>query len=384
MADEKISELTDAVSLHATDELVVARSGDNYRLSGTELSAGFDAAGAAAAAQAASQPLDADLTAIAALDSSTSGAIASDGAGWVKKTYAQFKTALGLSTADVPDSTDKRYVTDAELVVIGNTSGTNTGDQTSVSGNAGTATKLATARNINGVSFDGTADITNIAEATHAATSKTTPLDADELALVDTAASNVLKKLTGTNLKAYLKTYFDTLYQATGSVSSVFGRTGAVVAATNDYTAAQVTDAADKSSASAQNFTGGLQSAVTIRSIAPTLPIGYGVGAGGTASVTQANAFSPGVTINRNSGQITVTSLSLANSANMTVKLTNSSAGTTDILIVNIEGADAGTCLTSGSVFAAGTCYILVRNVSGSTVSSDMVLTWALIHAVTT
>lgn len=41
-----------------------------------------------------------------------------------------------------------------------NLSGTNTGDQTSVSGNAGTATALQTARNINGVSFNGTADIT--------------------------------------------------------------------------------------------------------------------------------------------------------------------------------------------------------------------------------
>ncbi len=39
-------------------------------------------------------------------------------------------------------------------------SGTNTGDQTTVSGNAGTATALQTARNIGGVSFDGTADIT--------------------------------------------------------------------------------------------------------------------------------------------------------------------------------------------------------------------------------
>ena len=38
-------------------------------------------------------------------------------------------------------------------------SGTNTGDQTSVSGNAGTATALATARTLGGVSFDGTANI---------------------------------------------------------------------------------------------------------------------------------------------------------------------------------------------------------------------------------
>lgn len=34
-----------------------------------------------------------------------------------------------LTTADVTDSTDKRYVTDAQLVVISNTSGVNTGDQ---------------------------------------------------------------------------------------------------------------------------------------------------------------------------------------------------------------------------------------------------------------
>lgn len=47
------------------------------------------------------QASDADLTAIAALDSSTAGAIASDGAGWIKKTYAQLKTALGLVKADV-------------------------------------------------------------------------------------------------------------------------------------------------------------------------------------------------------------------------------------------------------------------------------------------
>jgi hypothetical protein len=43
------------------------------------------------------------------------------------------------TTADITDSTNKRYVTDAQLVVIGNTSGTNTGDQT-LSGLGGVAT----------------------------------------------------------------------------------------------------------------------------------------------------------------------------------------------------------------------------------------------------
>jgi hypothetical protein len=48
-------------------------------------------------------------------------------------------------------------------------------------------------------------------------TGKTTPVDADEIVISDSAASNVAKKVTGTNFKAYLKTYFDTLYQAVGT-----------------------------------------------------------------------------------------------------------------------------------------------------------------------
>jgi hypothetical protein len=62
---------------------------------------GFAPAEATANALAGKQPLDADLTAIAGLDSATAGAVASDGAGWVKKTYAQLKTALGLVKGDV-------------------------------------------------------------------------------------------------------------------------------------------------------------------------------------------------------------------------------------------------------------------------------------------
>lgn len=44
-----------------------------------------------------------------------------------------------------------------------------------------------------------------IASNTHAATDKTTPVDADELGLVDSAASWVLKKLSWANLKAAIK-----------------------------------------------------------------------------------------------------------------------------------------------------------------------------------
>lgn len=48
--------------------------------------------------------------------------------------------------------------------------------------------------------------------ATNAAAAKTTPVDADILPLGDSAASFGLKKLSWLNIKATLKTYFDTLY----------------------------------------------------------------------------------------------------------------------------------------------------------------------------
>lgn len=44
------------------------------------------------------------------------------------------------------------------------------------------------------------------------AMAKTTPVDADILGLSDSAASGILKKLSWTNVKATLKSYFDTLY----------------------------------------------------------------------------------------------------------------------------------------------------------------------------
>jgi hypothetical protein len=58
-------------------------------------------AASTATALAGKQPIDPDLTTIAAIDSTQTGVIASDGAGWIRKSYAALKTALGLVKADV-------------------------------------------------------------------------------------------------------------------------------------------------------------------------------------------------------------------------------------------------------------------------------------------
>lgn len=52
------------------------------------------------------------------------------------------------------------FMSASDKVKLNNISGNNTGDQTNIAGNAGTATRLATPRTINGVAFDGTQDIT--------------------------------------------------------------------------------------------------------------------------------------------------------------------------------------------------------------------------------
>ena len=122
-----------------------------------------------------------------ALDGKVDENVAITGATKTKVTYdAKGLVTAGAdaTTADIADSTNKRYVTDAQQTVLGSTSGTNTGDETAQ----------------------------RIGDLVNGATEKTTPVDADMVGLMDSAASNILKKLSWANIKATLKTYFDTLY----------------------------------------------------------------------------------------------------------------------------------------------------------------------------
>lgn len=66
---------------------------------------------------------------------------------------------------------------------------------------------------LNGIEIS--ADVTdagNVGSSIHGSLEKETPVDADTIPAIDSADSNVLKKFTWSNIKATLKTYFDTLY----------------------------------------------------------------------------------------------------------------------------------------------------------------------------
>lgn len=99
---------------------------------------------------------------------------------------------------------------------------------------AGYNTRVAT---VDGQSPDGSGNVTAVAGGTHAATSKTTPVNADEIPLVDSAASNVLKKLSIANLKTFLNGLFTQL--------ATFTAKGDLLAATGSGAVARVAAGAD-------------------------------------------------------------------------------------------------------------------------------------------
>lgn len=59
-----------------------------------------------------------------------------------------------------------------------------------------------------------------------AAATKATPVDADSVPLIDSAAGNALKRVTWAQIKATLKAYFDTLYSVVGHTHTFASLTG--------------------------------------------------------------------------------------------------------------------------------------------------------------
>ena len=119
--------------------------------------------------------------------------------------------------------------TTTEKTKLSAITGTNTGDQTTITGNAGTATKLASPRNINGVAFDGTADISIAAAASAEQLTGTTiksTVTGSSLTSVGTLANltvtnPIAGSVTGNAATATTATTVTTNANLTGDVTSV-------------------------------------------------------------------------------------------------------------------------------------------------------------------
>lgn len=108
--------------------------------------------------------------------------------------------------------------------------------------------------------------------------------------------------------------------------------------------------------------------------------LGYTAAAQGT--VTQATSKSTAVTLNKSAGQITMNNAALGATTNVVFTLNNSTISAKDVVIVNVAGGTASNetynCWVSGH--GAGSCSIVLRNISAGSLSEAVVLNFAVIH----
>lgn len=231
---------------------------------------------------------------------------------------------------------------------------------------AGTVTKRLT---------DLEAASSTVAAQIHAAAGKTTPVDADEIGITDSAGSWALKVLTWANLKATLKTYFDTLYQplvanltALGGVTSAADKlpyfTGSGTATVSTFTAAgrALIDDAD---AAAQRTTLGLGTIATAAA-----PSGTVVGTSDTQTLTnkritsRVGSTTSHATPTINTDNVDIYKLTAQTEA-ITSMTTNLSGTPTDgqVLIIEITGT-AARAITWGASFEASTVALPTTTVT--------------------
>jgi hypothetical protein len=115
--------------------------------------------------------------------------------------------------------------------------------------------------------------------------------------------------------------------------------------------------------------------------INPARKFGYDTGAGGT--VTQITNKSTGVTLNRPTGQITMQGASLSSEATVSFTLTNSVIAAGDILVLQNQATGTLGAYTITARTAAGSATISVRNITGGSLSEAIVISFAVIKAVT-
>ena len=192
-------------------------------------------------------------------------------------------------------------------------------------------------------------------ELINGGTSKATPVDADALAIMDSAATNATKKLTWANLKATLKTYFDTLYVL--SANELVG----VLGSTQSTTSTTLVDCTGLSVSVAANSTYQIEGFILFQSTNATN--GVGVSLKGPASPTE-------IAFNIQLARTASTGLNSNAKAydEFTAMVDVGAANTTYLAVMNgalVNGANAGTLQVR---FASETGGATAKIMAGSSI----------------
>ena len=110
--------------------------------------------------------------------------------------------------------------------------------------------------------------------------------------------------------------------------------------------------------------------------------VGYAAGAGG--AVTQATSKSTGVSLSKQSGQITMNAAALAASTTVSFTLTNTIIEANDVLILNHVSAGTAGAYTLNAQVSAGSASINVRNVTLGSLSEAIVIQFIVINGAVT
>lgn len=177
----------------------------------------------------------------------------------------------------------------------------------------------------------------------------------------------------------------NTLFGNGGStVGIILGSNASIVSKVGNTISGFGTALTDAStSPQTETLRGALVAGSSITSTSPSGGMGYATGAGGV--VTQATSKGTGVTLNTVTGQITMNSAALAAGATVNFVVTNSSMGATDMVVLNhfSGGVNFGSYLLNARANGAGSFAIDVKNTSAGSLSEAIVLSYAIIKAVT-
>jgi len=107
---------------------------------------------------------------------------------------------------------------------------------------------------------------------------------------------------------------------------------------------------------------------------------GKGIGPTTGGTVTQATNKTTGVTLNTESGQITLNNAALGDSAEAKFTVTNDRVAATDVpYAVHGSGGTAGAYTVNVAAVAAGSFDVSVGNVSGGSLSQAIVINFVLL-----